>query len=163
LKAKARRAIVLLVISTFGLRSLGAILGAAFGLVVITGGLIFASPGDATEAAIGLGIIVLVLGGVLGALFGVRAARPGVRSAVLTSAFVAALAVPLGTIGVAASMSTRSGTVSVVDTFASTIAIAFVGLVFLGLPMAGLTFIVANLWVGLLRLAARRLLRSSTA
>jgi hypothetical protein len=138
------------------------LLGGAFGLAVITGGVLFASPGDASAAASGVGFIVLVLGAVLGAVFGPGAARPGLRSALLTSTWVTATAVPLGAIGVAASMFSGGPTVSTIDAIAATLAAAFVGLLFLGLPITALTYVVANIWVGLVRLAARLVLRSST-
>ena len=147
--------------STLALRSFGGVLGAAFGLAVMAGGLLFASRGDATGAALGLGFTVLVLGAVVGALFGPSAAKPGIRSALLTSAGVTVLAVPLGAIGVAVSMFPVARITSSTDAIAATLAVAFVGIVFAGLPMAGLTYVVANVWVGLVRLAARLLLRSS--
>lgn len=148
--------------STLAFRALGATLGSVFGVALIAAGLLLASPGGATEATLAFGFIVLVLGAILGAAFGPRAAQPGIRSGLLTSAWVTALAVPLGAIGVAVSMFPGTDTVSSTDFVAVILAIAFVGLLYLGLPMAGLTYVVANIWVVLVRLAGRILLRSST-
>ena len=137
------------------MRLVGAAIGCAFGLAFIGLGLIVASPGPATEAAFQVGLIVLVLGGLLGATFALGAVHPGPRSALTTSAGVTALAVPLGALSVATLQFGGQRELSL-EAVAGTIAIALVGLVLVGLPMAGLTFVVANLWVRLLRVAVRR-------
>ena len=136
-------------------RLLGALVGGAFGFVLIGVGLLVASPGEATEAAVGVGLVVVILGGLLGALFAPNAVRPGLRAALATSAGVTAVAVPLGAVGLAA-LQFGGRASSLGEAVAATFAIAFVGLLLLGLPMAGLTFVVVNLWVALLRLVVHQ-------
>jgi hypothetical protein len=91
----------------------------------------------------------------LGFAFGPRAVHPGYRSALGTSARVTALAVPLGAIFVAALEFGRQPAPSWMEWAAGIGAIALVGLLFLGLPLAGLVFLVANLWLIALRVVVR--------
>lgn len=152
---------MLLVTNTFfprTVRVVGGALGAAFGVPFIAAG---TSP-SASGTALIAGLAMLVIGGVLGARFAPRAVRPGVRSAFATSALVTAFAVPLGAISVAASMATNAGPPFAPEAIVGVLALAAIGLIFLGLPMAGLTFVAANVWVALVRFAARRLIAAST-
>jgi hypothetical protein len=139
-------------------RVLGALVGVGFGTVFVALGLAVATSDDGRAAVVGVGTTVLALGGLLGFAFGPRAAQPGERSALSTSARVTALAVPLGAIFAAALEFGREPAPSWLEWTAGIGAIALVGLLLLGLPVAGLVFVVANLWVIALRIVLRLVL-----
>ncbi len=139
---------------------LGALIGIGFGLLFLAVGFAVASSNDARGAVLGMGMAVLVLGGILGFALATRAVQPGQRSALAVSAYVTALAVPLGAICVAAFQFGGRHAPTFLEWVAGIGAVAFVGLLFLGLPMAALVFVVANLWVIALR-AVVRLARSN--
>lgn len=135
-------------------RRVGAILGGAFGLIVSGVGLAFAD-GAARATTLMLGGMVLVLGALLGWVFSRGALRPGFRSAISAAAGITVLAVPLGALALGLLMSVGSDSLTPAEVVAASFGLAFVGLLFFGLPLAGLTFIVANVWVGALRLVVR--------
>src|SRR5436190_23793378 len=99
------------------------------GVAFISLGLVLASPGKATEATVGFGLVVIILGGLLGALFAPGAIRPGLRSAIASSAGVTLVAVPLGALGVAAWMvAGRADGLPLDQGIAGTAGIALIGL-----------------------------------
>jgi hypothetical protein len=136
-------------------RILGALVGVGFGTVFVGIGLAVASSDDARAAVKGVGTTLLALGGLLGFAFAPRAAQPGERSALSTSALLTAVAVPLGAIFIAALEFGAETSSSWLESAGGIGAIALVGLLFLGLPLAGLVFVVANLWVISLRAVLR--------
>lgn len=142
---------------TPGLRLIGAAVGAAFGLMMIGAGVVFAGSPTARDTTVGIGAVTLALGAVLGWIFGPSAARDGLRSAASTAALVTAAAVPLGAVGVAVAMVLGATGIPTGDAIAGTLGIALAGLIFLGIPLAGLVFVAASVWVGLVRLALRTL------
>lgn len=137
------------------IRVLGALVGIGFGLLFAGVGFAVASSDDARRAVVGVGTAVLVVGGLLGFAFAPMAVQPGQGSALGTSARLTALAVPLGAICVAVLQFGGRPAPSWMEWAAGIGAVAFVGLLFLGLPMAGLVFLVVNLWIMALRVVVR--------
>jgi hypothetical protein len=147
-----QRHIVILVSITLssgrsGVRVTGALLGLIIGVVTIV--LSVADPESSRDPLIGLLVTLLALP--LGWAFAPLAASPGLGNAFLSAASVTILAVPLGAllVGAAGSMSLGMG-------IADAVVFALIGLVILGLPIGMVTFVVASVWVGLLRLVLMR-------
>jgi hypothetical protein len=159
-----RDLIVILVSSTLRSKAsrIGAAIGASPGAIVLVGGLLFGSPGS-VETTIGVGLSTVVLGAVLGWLFAPSVAVGDSRSVLSTTAEMTIIAVPLGALGVAASLigvRILAGEIQGLDagqTIVGTLGLTFVGLLVLGLPLAGITFGVVSVWAGLVRLALGRL------
>lgn len=151
-------------------RALGALIGGGFGALLL--GLTAANAtwyGGATQYA--FGVLVLVLGGSLGWLYAPRAARPGTLNAAGTAGRITAFAVPLGAL--LSSLLLLLGRIAdsgvggfaqfgVPEVVGGIVGMALVGLLFFGLPMAGLTFVVASIWVFLVRFAVARRSRGQT-
>lgn len=147
------------------LRALGALIGGGFGLMLL--GLTAANAtwyGGVTQYA--HGVLVLILGGSLGWVYAPRAARPGILSAAGTAGLITALAVPLGALlfaillllgRVADSDFGGFAQFSVAELVGGVVGWALFGLWILGLPLAGITFGVASVWVFLVRFAFARL------
>lgn len=136
-------------------RRLGATVGGGFGIVAIGSAVAFPS-GTGPTSTVALAAEVLVLATVLGWVFAPRAVQPGVWSAFTASAGITALAVPLGAIGVGVLIAAGAPVHSLSDDVGGILALALVGLLLFGLPFAGLTFLVANLSVGVLRIVVGR-------
>jgi len=137
--------------SLMGVRPLGAVVGASFGLVAAALGAVFTSGSGATSTVV-LGGAVLVLATPLGWVFARRAVQPGVWSAFTAAIGITAVAVPLGAIGIGALMALGADNLTASEAFGGVLFVTIVGLLLFGLPLAGLTFVVASLWVGVLRL-----------
>lgn len=147
------------------LRALGALIGGGFGVFLL--GLIAANAtwyGGATQYA--PGVLVLVLGSSLGWLYAPRAARSGTLNAAGTAGLITALAVPLGALlfslllllgGIADSGVSGFAKFGVAELVGGVVGLGLFGLWIWGLPLAGLTFVVASLWVFLVRFVAARL------
>jgi hypothetical protein len=128
-------------------RPVGALVGAGLGLlVIVAGGLL----PDGTTLV--LGVAVLVVAVPLGWLFARRATRPGIRSALTAAAGITAIAVPLGALAIGSLMAVGGGSLSPGEIVGAAVVLAFLGLLFFGLPLAGLTFVTASVWVGVVRL-----------
>jgi hypothetical protein len=136
-------------------RVLGALFGVGFTILFAAVGLAVASSDDARAAVMAVGATVLVLGGLLGFVFAPRAVKPGERSALGSSARVTAWAVPLGAMCMAALEFGRPSAMSWTEWAGGIAAVALVGILLLGLPLAGLVFLVANVWVIVLRVVVR--------
>lgn len=147
------------------LRALGALIGGGFGVLLL--GLIAANAtwyGGATQYA--FGVLVLVLGGSFGWLYAPRAARSGTLNAAGTAGRITGFAVPVGALvfslllllgRIADSGVGGFAQFGVPEVVGGVLGIALVGLVLFGLPMAGLTFVAASIWVFLVRFAVARL------
>jgi hypothetical protein len=133
----------------WGVHVVGALLGLIIGVVTIL--LSVVDPESSPDPLIGL--LITVLAPPLGWAFAPLAASPGFGNAFLAAASVTILAVPLGALLVGAAMSSGLG---LGGDIAGSFAFALVGLLFLGLPVAPFTFVVASIWVGLLRLVLVR-------
>ena len=133
-------------------RRIGALVGAAFGFFVIAVGYVLQdASGRATTMA--LGFVVLVLAVPLGWIFARKAMQPGLRSALSAAAGVTALAVPLGALLIGMLLVVNGqGRLEAGEAVLAGLVLAFVGLLFFGLPLAGLTFVTASIWVAVLRL-----------
>ena len=59
---------------------------------------------------------------------------------------------PLGALAIGSLMAVGGGSLSPGEVVVAASALAFVGLLLFGLPLAGLTFVVASVWVGVVRL-----------
>lgn len=132
-------------------RSVGALVGACIGLLVMAAGILLAD-GSARATTLVVGVAVLVVAMPLGWLFAHRATQPGLRSALATAAGITVIAVPLGALAIGTLTAVGADGLSWGEVVVSGVAMGFVGLLFLGLPLAGLTFVVASVWVGVLRL-----------
>jgi hypothetical protein len=129
----------------WGVHVVGALLGLIIGVVTIV---LYVADAESSRDPL-IGLLVTVLAPPLGWAFAPLAASPGFGNAFLAAASVTILAVPLGAILVAAAMSSGLG---LGGDIAGSLAIVLIGLLFLGLPLAIWTFVVACIWVGLLRL-----------
>jgi hypothetical protein len=141
-------------------RVVGAVVGAVPGLLLLVASLV--ANDYSLRANLSLALPTLAVGAVLGWLFAPRAiASVTIRSALLTAGGITLIAVPIGAFMVAATMtvtalSTGNGyALTPQEIIGGTVAIGLVGLVFLGIPLAGITFAIASFWVLLLCFAAR--------
>jgi hypothetical protein len=130
-------------------RAVGALVGLIIGVVTIVR--CVADPESSRDPLIGL--LVTVLAPPLGWAFAPLAASPGIGNAFLSAASVTILAVPLGALMVGAAMSSGLG---LGGHIADAVVFALIGLLILGLPVAMWTFVVASIWVGLVRLVLMR-------
>ena len=129
-------------------RAVGALLGLIIGVAWIVAAVVNPEPSPDPMT----GLLVTVLAPPLGWAFAPMAASPGLGDAFLSAASITVIAVPLGALMVAAAMGSHSG-LGLGEDIAGTLVIAIIGLVILGLPIALVTFVVASIWVGLLRVA----------
>lgn len=142
-------------------RVVGALTGGGIGALLL--GLTAVNSEPDIRAQYAYGLAVLVVGGVLGWVYGPRAAQPGLLNAAGTAGRITLIAVPLGAVlvvllstGLQLFYADASGYLVLYDIGGAIVGIlglALIGLVLLGLPMAGLTFVAASIWVFLVRLA----------
>jgi hypothetical protein len=145
-----------------GTRVVGALTGGGLGVLLLGLTAVNSEP-DLGAGQYSYGLAVLVLGGALGWASGPRAARPGLLNAAGTAGRITLIAVPLGAVLVVLlsfglQIFTPDPFAYVVTSdlpgaIAGVLGLAFFGLVLLGLPMAGLTFVAASIWVFLVRAA----------
>lgn len=137
-------------------------MGGGMGLVLALVSIAVLLPTDgAAGVLVVLATVALVLAVPLGWQFAPRALRPGTRNALAAAAGVTALAVPLGAVLIGLAMVAGSfgsggwsdgSLLGVVGTaFGGLLFVVVAGLFLFGLPLACAAFVVAGVWVVLLR------------
>jgi len=96
----------------------------------------------------------LILGVALGWTFAPKAASPGWRNGLQAAKAITLLAVVLGSFLVV-TISIEYGTTDPSGWVPTILEAGLLGLVFLGIPMMIVTFVVATAWVGVVKLALR--------
>lgn len=136
-----------------GVRWLGALFALVPGMVLTVPMLM--SGERSTDIGRGIALAAGPIGAALGWCFAPATARAGLRPGMVVAARFAALAVVIGAFLVGAWATTTATSADANHAFTDSAFLGLVGLIVLGLPMWGLTFLIALVWVGALRLATR--------
>lgn len=144
------------IVRPVGQCTLGATTGGALGLALVLAAAVLLAPtgGEAASLVI-LAVATLLLAVPLGWLFAPRALAPGMLNALGAAAGITAVAVPLGAVVVGLGMvAGRAGDLAPGEMLGGLLFVVVGGLFLFGLPLACATFVVAGVWVVLVRAAA---------
>lgn len=138
-------------------RAFGAFVAAALGILLVVAASLMLVPTRGGAAPLVLiAVLSLLVAVPLGWLFAPRALAPGTRSALGAAAGITAVAVPIGALLIGLGMVVGRSDLTLGDTLAGLLFVVVAGLVLFGLPLGCLTFAVAGVWVGLVRVLNKR-------